>query len=213
MNDRLALHADTIYYRNSAVGGVVTNDTATNMTLIDYDNLPDNIVIPNGGFETDPTLPNGGNPDLPFSLPLVTKIVAPNATPTNVWVNGKGETQTALRQNRDISALENNLYNKRTKIVLDQDQVPRPTITSAPVTSARGSAREELDDHEYDDEAERAVAGPLKKRAVSNVTLTRFSGIMFHTFFGGSSVTWNSPKNQYSYFKGVSMAINGPVNK
>ncbi|KAI8967614.1 hypothetical protein BDF20DRAFT_805967, partial [Mycotypha africana] len=30
-------------------------------------------------------------------------------------------------------------------------------------------------------------------------------GIMFHTFFGGSDSTWESPKTQYSYFKNFSL--------
>lgn len=181
----------------------MTNGTVTNMTLIDYDNLPDNITIPNGGFESDPTKPNGGNPDLPFTLPLVTKVIVPptsaGAQPTqNVWVNAQGETKTARWPDRDISAMlhsQNDLYNKRTNIVLDA--APRPTITSPPRLQA-GIVETEDEPQE------------LEKRAVTSVTLTRFSGIMFHTFFGGSSAAWNSPKKQYSYFKGVSVAINGP---
>ncbi|KAI9281553.1 hypothetical protein BY458DRAFT_531473 [Sporodiniella umbellata] len=33
----------------------------------------------------------------------------------------------------------------------------------------------------------------------------RVAGIMFHTFFGGSDNSWESPKAQYSYFKGFSL--------
>lgn len=77
VNNRLALSADSVYYRNSAVGGIVTNGTASNITLIDYDNLPADIVIPNGGFVTDPTL--GNQPSMSFSLE--TKVVSPTASP------------------------------------------------------------------------------------------------------------------------------------
>ncbi|KAG1147476.1 hypothetical protein G6F37_004059 [Rhizopus arrhizus] len=33
----------------------------------------------------------------------------------------------------------------------------------------------------------------------------RVSGIMFHTFFGGSDNSWETPKDQYSYFKDFSL--------
>ncbi|RCI01982.1 hypothetical protein CU098_003938, partial [Rhizopus stolonifer] len=33
----------------------------------------------------------------------------------------------------------------------------------------------------------------------------RVAGIMFHTFFGGSDSSWESPRDQYSYFKEFSL--------
>ncbi|GAA5983412.1 hypothetical protein JCM5350_007641 [Sporobolomyces pararoseus] len=59
VNGEIVLHSDSVYYRNSAAG-LISNGTAGGniMDLIDYDSLPDDLVIPNGGFKTNPLLNN-----------------------------------------------------------------------------------------------------------------------------------------------------------
>lgn len=57
VNGKIVLHSDSVYYRNSAAG-MTSNGTAGGgiMDLIDYDSLPDDLIIPNGGFKTNPLL-------------------------------------------------------------------------------------------------------------------------------------------------------------
>lgn len=82
INGRIALRSDTVYYRNS-VSGLVSNGTSTGdiATLINYDSIPDDVVIPNGGFKDYPA----GNTSAPvssgvFQPTFVTKILNPTAT-------------------------------------------------------------------------------------------------------------------------------------
>ncbi|BGP05783.1 hypothetical protein JCM10049v2_001596 [Rhodotorula toruloides] len=82
INGKIALHSDTVYYRNS-VSGLVSNGTSTGdiATLINYDSIPDDVVIPNGGFKDYPA----GNSSAPvssgvFQPTFVTKILNPTAT-------------------------------------------------------------------------------------------------------------------------------------
>ncbi|KAI7898741.1 uncharacterized protein BX663DRAFT_235298 [Cokeromyces recurvatus] len=44
-----------------------------------------------------------------------------------------------------------------------------------------------------------------KKLVIRTNSSSRVAGIMFHTFFGGSDNTWETPKTQYSYFKNFSL--------
>ncbi|GAA5904012.1 uncharacterized protein JCM6883_002054 [Sporobolomyces salmoneus] len=55
VNGELVLHSDSVYYRNSAAG-MNSNGTSTGdiIDLIDYESLPDDLIIPNGGFKTNP---------------------------------------------------------------------------------------------------------------------------------------------------------------
>ncbi|KAI5479287.1 alginate lyase, polysaccharide lyase family 14 protein [Pseudohyphozyma bogoriensis] len=65
VNGDLVLHSDSVYYRNSAAGKLA-NGTADNpIPLFDYEDLPDTVEIPNGGFITDPTstLNSTGTPE------------------------------------------------------------------------------------------------------------------------------------------------------
>ncbi|GAA6013117.1 hypothetical protein JCM11491_005186 [Sporobolomyces phaffii] len=62
VNGKIVLHSDSVYYRNSAAG-LISNGTAGGgiMDLIDYDSLPADLEIPNGGFKTNP-LVNASTP-------------------------------------------------------------------------------------------------------------------------------------------------------
>ncbi|GAA6003246.1 hypothetical protein JCM10207_001823 [Rhodosporidiobolus poonsookiae] len=72
INGELVLHSDTVYYRNSAVGNVVLpGQNATDVVLVDYDALPSDVVIPNGGFTPGDGL---------FQPSYVTKIIQPTST-------------------------------------------------------------------------------------------------------------------------------------
>ena len=148
VNNKLVLHSDSVYYRNTAAG-LISNGTDTgpdNLPLIDYDALPDNITIPNGGFRTNPLGSVG------TSNPAVTAVTLP---------------ATASRSST-------------------------PETVPAPVGSSRRRARRVLDS--------------LFKR--KTLTVPGFNGAMVQTFFGGSTASWNSPKLQYSYFRGLRFQIN-----
>ncbi|GAA5877398.1 hypothetical protein JCM16303_003316 [Sporobolomyces ruberrimus] len=66
VNGQIVLHSDSVYYRNSAAG-LNSNGTGngTIMDLIDYDSLPEDLIIPNGGFKTNPLDPNNSTVLLP----------------------------------------------------------------------------------------------------------------------------------------------------
>ncbi|BGP13614.1 hypothetical protein JCM10213_007790 [Rhodosporidiobolus nylandii] len=87
VNDKLILHSNQVYYRNSAVGNIVrpvvggSNSTSNDtVTLIDYDSIPDDVVIPNGGFKTLPSSSSGYDGNGTFEPSFVTKIIAPTPT-------------------------------------------------------------------------------------------------------------------------------------
>ncbi|GAA5877385.1 hypothetical protein JCM3774_003582 [Rhodotorula dairenensis] len=149
VNNKLVLHSDSVYYRNSAAG-LISNGTGTgsdSLPLIDYDALPDGFEIPNGGFRTNP---------------LNNSSVSSSASTAEVVVPASSSS--------DLTS---------------------PATTNS-VVPARRRARRVLDS--------------LFKR--KTLTVPGFSGAMVHTFFGGSSASWNSPKLQYSYFRGLRLQIN-----
>lgn len=85
INNKLVLTSSSVYYRNAVLSGGNVNGTAPPpMNLIDYDAIPDDVAIPNGGFKQYPpvvststiSLPTGG-----FSTSLVSKIII-TPTPT-----------------------------------------------------------------------------------------------------------------------------------
>ncbi|BGP37717.1 hypothetical protein JCM10449v2_001634 [Rhodotorula kratochvilovae] len=176
INGELVLSSSQVYYRNSAVGlisggsGPAANSTST--VLIDYDALPDDVVIPNGGFR--PAASNAT--DGVFRPSFVTKIVGPTATPTAqpAYEDADGVlTATSLPFDWEARRLRRRLV----------PLVPAP----APVPTAA-----------------------LDKRATAvATTVPGFLGAMCQTFFGGSSVDYNSPTLQHTYFRGFGMRING----
>ena len=152
VNNKLVLHSNSVYYRNTAAG-LISNGTGTrpeNLPLIDYDALPDNVTIPNGGFRTNPLGSVGTSSS--SATPAVKAVTLPATAPPS-------------------STLE---------------------IAPAPVGPSRRRARRVLDS--------------LFKR--KTLTVPGFNGAMVQTFFGGSTASWNSPKLQYSYFRGLRFQIN-----
>ncbi|ORY78443.1 hypothetical protein BCR35DRAFT_325423 [Leucosporidium creatinivorum] len=185
VNDELVLHSDSVYYRNSVVGQVVNNGTSTEpITLIDYDSLPDNITIPNGGFSTVPT--ESGT----FSLPIVTKVVQPTGTNSRLNDPRPNPSDWAVKRNKVQFAVETE----------KKDTPAEPRMTVAP---EGGRRRRSLALASEASEEQR-----VEKRATSTSLPTSFAGVMFHTFFGGSTSGYNSPTLQYSYFNGLALNIN-----
>ncbi|GAA5932615.1 uncharacterized protein JCM15063_002155 [Sporobolomyces koalae] len=55
VNGKLVLHSDSVYYRNTQPIKLGNGTAAGNIPdLIDYDSLPDDLIIPNGGFNKNP---------------------------------------------------------------------------------------------------------------------------------------------------------------
>ncbi|GAA5954385.1 hypothetical protein JCM3765_004444 [Sporobolomyces pararoseus] len=90
VNGEIVLHSDSVYYRNSAAG-LISNGTAGGniMDLIDYDSLPDDLVIPNGGFKTNPLL------NTTSTLPAPTASTPAKRSKVNLG----GETEKIFGQN------------------------------------------------------------------------------------------------------------------
>lgn len=154
VNNKLVLHSNSVYYRNTAAG-LISNGTGTgpsNLPLIDYDALPDNLTIPNGGFRTNPL----GS-------------VVDSSSSTASIVNAVNLPATA-----------------------PPSSTPEIEIASTTVGPSQRRARR--------------VLNSLFKR--KTLTVPGFNGAMVQTFFGGSTASWNSPKLQYSYFRGLRLQIN-----
>lgn len=85
VNNKLVLSSSSVYYRNAVLGGANYNGTAPDpITLIDYDSLPDTLVIPNGGFKSNLLLSTSLPTSTGFTASLVTKVVATaTSTPTH----------------------------------------------------------------------------------------------------------------------------------
>ncbi|GAA5978572.1 hypothetical protein JCM10908_004409 [Rhodotorula pacifica] len=155
VNNKLVLHSNSVYYRNTAAG-LISNGTGTgpdNLPLIDYDALPDNLEIPNGGFKTNPL---GGLSSSSSATPAAASSSATSLAPPTSDSSSTG------------------------------DAAP----TAAPPAQRRS----------------RRIIDSLFKRKM--LTVPGFNGAMVQTFFGGSTASWNSPKLQYSYFRGLKMQIN-----
>ncbi|SCZ97717.1 BZ3500_MvSof-1268-A1-R1_Chr4-3g07402 [Microbotryum saponariae] len=227
VNGKIVLTSSQVYYRNSAVGNVATNGTASNMTLIDYDALPAGTQIPNGGFSTSgngtfqaPTgvvKVIGAHPTGANGLPL---LHTPRPNPNDAWLRKRGadrhnaeptrapqmivrpggQRARALAQKRDAAKLERLALEKR---VYELEQVASDIEMGAPSTEA---AR--IDAEYFAERNRREEESNLSKRAAKVTLPTGFIGIMFNTFFGGSDSTWNSAKLQYSYFNGLRLDIN-----
>ncbi|KAK4699633.1 hypothetical protein P7C70_g6629, partial [Phenoliferia sp. Uapishka_3] len=54
VNDDLVLSSSSVYYRNSPVGTLFNGTAPVPIPLIDYDNLPSSVIIPNGGLTVMP---------------------------------------------------------------------------------------------------------------------------------------------------------------
>ncbi|GAA6056485.1 hypothetical protein JCM3770_007025 [Rhodotorula araucariae] len=177
INDKLVLSSSQVYYRNSAVGliggGPASNTSST--VLIDYDALPADVVIPNGGFR--PAVTNGTTAAGVFRPSFVTKIVGPTAAATTAlpaYEDADG-VPTATSLPFDWEARRNRLGRRLVALV--------PT----PAPAARGAEKR----------AEKVAT-----------TVPGFLGAMCQTFFGGSSVDYNSPTLQHTYFRGFGMRVN-----
>jgi hypothetical protein len=159
INNELVLTSSSVYYRSSVVGKTVNNGTAgSNMTLIDYDAIPDHIPIPNGGFSTLPV-------DLeaaPIPLPIVT--VSSTAT-TNVegqaYLNGP-------RLNPTDWANKRNVVRFASKEVKEEQELTKPEPT---MVIRQGSMR--------GDDGPAGVKAEVEKRATATSLPTGFKGIMF----------------------------------
>lgn len=189
---------------------MVNNGTSTEpITLIDYDSLPDDLTIPNGGFSTLPT--ESGT----FSLPIVTKVVQPTGTRSYLNEPRPNPSDWAVKRNKvELAAVETEM----------KDTPAEPRMTIAP---GGGKRRRSLA-LASEASAEKRVEKRVEKRATSTSLPTSFAGVMFResshllltlrgleltsrstdTFFGGSSAGFNSPSLQYSYFNGLALNIN-----
>ncbi|SCV69074.1 BQ2448_2094 [Microbotryum intermedium] len=230
VNGKIVLTSSKVYYRNSPVGNVVTNGTASNFTLIDYDGLPAGTQIPNGGFST-----TGGNGTFQ-PPPSVVKVIVANPTganglpllhtprpnPSDAWLRKRGadrhnaapvptrapqmifrpggQRARAMAQKRDAAELERLALEKR---VYELEQVASDIEMGAPSTEAT-----RIESEYFEGLKRREEENNLSKRATKVTLPTGFIGIMFNTFFGGSDSTWNSAKLQYSYFNGLRLDIN-----
>lgn len=83
------------------------------MTLIDYDSLPDDLTIPNGGFSTLPTASGT------FSLPVVTKVVQPTGTQSHLNEPRPNPTDWAVKRNK-------------VELVVELDTPAEPKMTISP---------------------------------------------------------------------------------
>ncbi|GAA6036980.1 hypothetical protein JCM8097_005489 [Rhodosporidiobolus ruineniae] len=184
VNGELVLHSDQVYYRNSAVGNVgIPGQNSTSIELIDYDSIPDNVVIPNGGFVNYPSNStsgggsnNGGGGV--FSPSFVTKIVQPTATTSSASATGTDAYDPGYPTSWAPDAEARRARRERKWVVLDKAALPAAT-----------------------------TAPELEKRATV-ASVPGFMGAMVQTFFGGSSNDYNSPVDQYTYFRGLALEIN-----
>lgn len=142
-----------MYYRNSAAGltSIGSGTGPDGVPLIDYDALPDNVDIPNGGLRTDPWTVS--------HLYRSAGVTAPNTPDLESVSPSSSSSDTA-------------------------------TPATFPARARHRAAR---------------VSAWLKDESL---TVPAFNGAMVHTFFGGSTASWNSPKLQYSYFRGLRLQIN-----
>ncbi|GAA5890917.1 hypothetical protein JCM8208_003096 [Rhodotorula glutinis] len=132
------------------------------------------------------SIPNGGfKPDNGtgvFRPSFVTKVVGPTVTATaQQYEDANGDiTATSLPFDWEARRLR-----RRNSVAL-----ATPTPAPAPVTPRRVVA--------------------LEKRADTiATTVPGFLGAMCQTFFGGSSIDYNSPTLQHSYFRSFALRING----
>ncbi|BGP22579.1 alginate lyase, polysaccharide lyase family 14 protein [Rhodotorula toruloides] len=124
INGKIALHSDTVYYRNS-IAGLVSNGTSSGdiATLINYDSIPDDIIIPNGGFKDYPagnssTSVSGGVVQPTF----VTKILNPSA-PAALLATTPPVTYRFDNENR---------RQRRNVVELESKKEKRATIAKVP---------------------------------------------------------------------------------
>ncbi|GAA5922443.1 hypothetical protein JCM3775_005731 [Rhodotorula graminis] len=131
-------------------------------------------------------IPNGGfKPDNGtgvFRPSFVTKVVGPTETATaQQYEDTNGDiTATSLPFDWEARRLR-----RRNSVAL-----ATPTPTLAPVTPRR-------------------VVALDKRAGTVATTVPGFLGAMCQTFFGGSSIDYNSPTLQHSYFRSFALRING----
>lgn len=115
VNGEIVLKSDTVYYRNSVLGNLANGTAVPPVPLIDYDSLPDNVIIPNGGLTAYPTAAAASSSSTPtFSISLLTKIVGTGtATSQSVetatvvvepvdWENRKKRRSIKFNQESDL---------------------------------------------------------------------------------------------------------------
>lgn len=179
INGKIALHSDTVYYRNS-VSGLVSNGTSTGdiATLINYDSIPDDVVIPNGGFKDYPA----GNSSAPvssgvFQPTFVTKILNPTAT------SALPTTTPPVPYRFD----NENRRQRRNVVELEAKKEKRATVAKIP--GFLGAMAQTFFGGSTSDYVSRLL---LVERAQADL----------------SPRHQNSPVLQYSYFRGFGLRIN-----
>ncbi|KAM0754315.1 hypothetical protein T439DRAFT_175419 [Meredithblackwellia eburnea MCA 4105] len=181
VNGELKLSSSQVYYRNTAAGNTANGTAPEPITLIDYDSLPSDIIIPNGGFNTTPVVNTTGTTttatatETSFSLSLNTKIVG-----TSTVVSTETVTPTPYDFDNRRRMLK-----KRNVVELALEKKSR---------AEEGSPQMDLEKQRW--------------RRATSLLPTMFSGIMFDTFFGGSSVDYATPKTVYTYFNKIGLKIN-----
>ncbi|GAA5959460.1 hypothetical protein JCM21900_003763 [Sporobolomyces salmonicolor] len=114
VNDELVLHSDSVYYRNAASSAIVTSSSSNTIDLIDYDSLPDNVTIPNGGFSSYSDISNS------TSSPAVqgAKVVDP-------------ATVTTFSSSSLSAGVPNDWQNKKRALVDLKRRTPAPAAAAA----------------------------------------------------------------------------------
>ena len=181
------------------------------MELIDYDSLPANITIPNGGFARSPAI------FIPSpSPPSSSSAIVPESTPTITLVSKLALSDQVLAEK---------LEKEKNKGM----RIKRQDFSTTSSEGSRNATASPLEEEVFDPSA---FAEEQKIRTSSYLPIG-FIGIMFSqsllpsflptmlskqmtdrssnvdTFFGGSDSSWASPRTQYCYFNQVSLRITG----
>ncbi|GAA5881006.1 hypothetical protein JCM1840_007217 [Sporobolomyces johnsonii] len=180
VNGELVLHSDAVYYRNAVSSAVVTSNSSTTIDLIDYDSLPDNITIPNGGFSSYSDISNSTT----SSSVQAVKVVDPDTA------------TTFSSSSSSSSGVPNDWQNKKRALVDLKPRAPSPAPAAIAGAAIPPASRV----------LTRPSKVPVEKRATT--TVAGFLGGMMQTFFGGSSDDYDSPTLQYSYFRTFALNIN-----
>lgn len=189
INGKLALSSESVFYRNlpNIKVGLPGTIPTPRVELIDYDSLPANITIPNGGFARSPAI------FIPSpSPPSSSSAIVPESTPTITLVSKLALSDQVLAEK---------LEKEKNKGM----RIKRQDFSTTSSEGSRNATASPLEEEVFDPSA---FAEEQKIRTSSYLPIG-FIGIMFNTFFGGSDSSWASPRTQYCYFNQVSLRITG----